>query len=155
MHVHAAVDDGSDEDHDSHIMVWQLPIVSEEQLLAVREQQQQQQLEVVHSCKNSQSSRASSSLDFGPTPGSGVQTLADSDDDDDDDDKRVRSEAGAEALPETFVESGGADSYSNWNKDVESMLHHISASSSNVQRRNDEDAIKKAPSPKEDFTQHY
>lgn len=111
------VDDGSDQDYDSHIMVWQLPIVPPDAIVTTTSSDTTDHNVTTTTTKDHES-RASSSLDLGPTPGSGVITV-DSDDDHDDEMSK---------LPENFGNDSGNDSYKNWNKDVESLLQHVAVS---------------------------
>ena len=147
------VDDGSDHDHDSHIMVWQ-----------VRDQQQNCNFvrEIDEESNNktkskssspelapkynkieveSRSSRAStSSVDLGPTPGSGLVTTDASeisDNDNNETSKPRRTPIGVE-----MTESMTTSSLMQFNRDVESMLEHS------------EHAVEHSEEPKEDFTQH-
>ncbi len=165
------VDDGSDQDYDSHIMVWQLPVAESG---GGRHAMAPPALSATTptSVRTNGSSRTSSSLDLaGPTPGSGVVTA-----DSDDDPAGAGGEPielGVDAAAAAEDENGACDSYANWNRDVQSMLDRVgkngtksptppgdsstisdattvdTLSSSAFQR--EEDA---APSPKEDFSQH-
>ncbi len=116
------VDDGSDQDYDSHIMVWQLPIVPPDTITTTTS--------TTSDTTDHKESRPASSLDLGPTPGSGVITV------DSDDDKDVSE------LPENFGNDSGNDSYKNWNKDVESLLQHVA-----VNKDDDDNEIQIRSSP--------
>ena len=160
---HISVDDGSDQDYDSHIMVWQLPRVSPGAPAADANAIPQSKLPPLLSPTGS--SMTSSSVDLGPTPGSGVVTVDSSDE---------RDPAVSPGLPDSFVEeateeTAGGDSYSNWNKDVESLMNNAleagkleSLTEVGQEVMEEEDLTlttgrrsrsSVVPSPKEDFTQ--
>ena len=125
--VSTLVDDGSDHDHDSHIMVWQ-----------VRDKQDSNpepapsnldpptnKLEV-----ESRSSRGSSStVDLGPAPGSGLTTSENSDAE-----QKFERQA---SLGLEMTESMTTSSLLQFNRDVESLMENSN------------------PEPNEDFTQHF
>ena len=141
-----SVDDGSDQDYDSHIMVWQLPKVSELPLEKSGKLPKMAPLTKTDSNKTGGvDSRTSSSLDLGPTPGSGILTV------DSDDDTETNSE-----LPDSFGNQSEApnDSYTNWNKDVESLLNNVDKAEEALA---DTESLmtnrSSIPSPHEDFTQ--
>ena len=150
------MDDGSDQDYDSHIMVWQLPKVAGDAIKKALEgtalaAEQLSNPVRVQAAVSQTTSRASSSLDLGlPTPGSGVVT-ADSENDDN---------GGGEGLPDSFEPLDpptAADSYTNWNKDVQSLLNNVKESlddedNATVCSSSTVETGPAAPSPREDFT---
>ena len=141
------VDDGSDHDHDSHIMVWQVRD-QQQNCNFIREIDEEDNNKKSKSSSpeppkynkievESRSSRAStSSVDLGPTPGSGLVTTDASeisDNDNNETSKPRRTPIGVE-----MTESMTTSSLMQFNRDVESMLEHSEHSEE----------------PKEDFTQH-
>lgn len=136
LHVHS-VDDGSDHDHDSHIMVWQVqddPNPPE----PTNTQQNFSKVEV-----ESRSSRGSSSVDLGPAPGSGLVTTDASEASDTE--KSIDRQL---SLGMEMTESMTASSLMQFNKDVESMMENVAKEAS------EEPSEGSIGEPKEDFTQH-
>ncbi len=158
------VDDGSDQDFDSHIMVWQLPVLSEYFNRRMASFKGMRKVPKSHA-----SSRTSSSLDLGPTPGSGIVTV---DSDGDGGEEGEGEEVGQDALQEQ-ESTEAEDSYSNWTRDVQSMINNVSklsdygeessqlvkavpngSKSPGTALDRSTDRSKCTPSPREDFTQH-
>ena len=144
-------------------MVWQLPLLTEEFLKESQRLYHQRQLAKAerhgsHSERDVTSSRTSSSLDLGPTPGSGVITV-----DSEGEDDANGAEKGIIALPEQFEPISTEDSYINWNRDVESLMNSAISPIESAQNAMDlissvdgENGLRKkldTPSPNEDFTQ--
>ncbi len=146
------VDDGSDQDYDSHIMVWQLPCSEARPPTnqpPMTTNPTNQTLSIA-----TPTSTTSSSIDLAAhTPGSGVVTV-DSDGDDEREDQSVIE------LAVDAAESA-CDSYANWNKDVQSMLDRVGTNTNPPSEEDDDDdddhkeeSVGTNNSPKEDFSQH-
>ncbi len=123
------VDDGSDQDYDSHIMVWQLARVNPNSPAATATDRPRRVAAagngngggggdfpdiVVEEAEEAANSLASSSLDLGPTPGSGIIT-ADG------------SESGGDEAKDEPAGSSPPASAAAWNDQIESMLNNVAA----------------------------
>lgn len=146
------MDDGSDQDYDSHIMVWQLPVVTENPSEVPRPPTSEPRS--VAASEADRSSRASSSLDLGPTPGSGIMTA------DSESDLETASEHTLEEGPPSKESSSEPPqppvSLTKWSADVESMLDHGSLPQEALEAASEvasETSERPIPSPLEDFTQ--
>ena len=127
------VDDGSDHDHDSHIMVWQ---VREDQVestgkLEVDSRSSRASSSSVatdhHHTKlevESRSSRGSSSVDLGPAPGSGLITADASEASDTENTPTIQRQAAPLSMGVEMTESMTASSLLRFNRDVESMMEN-------------------------------
>jgi hypothetical protein len=127
------VDDGSDQDHDSHIMVWQLPCVNSSNVGGHNYYPDSPRRIpgggnfpeiVVETAEEADNSLTSSSLDLGPTPGSGIMT-ADGSESGGDDQDEFDGEAAAEAAEVVGVSID--EGISAWNDQIESMLNNPAA----------------------------
>ena len=149
------MEDGSEHDHDSHIMVWQVRdqqqncnfvrddpnadiVDKKDESSESPPQLSNNTLNVKVDLESRYSRSSTSSVDLGPAPGSGLVT-ADASEVSDNEGGGNGSEAGSRidrtiSMGLEMTESMTASSLMQFNRDVESMLEH------------DE--------PKEDFTQH-
>lgn len=142
------MEDGSEQDYDSHIMVWQLPVptqpvVIEDAEIAEADDQQnpKETMPIVHE------ERAALNLgtDIGGSDASdSIMSSA-------------TSRGGSQPPPD---ETGlDAATYQRWNDQVESLLNNALEAKSlrNIEQYKSmarEQSVPPPPSPKEDFTQH-
>ena len=151
------MDDGSDHDHDSHIMVWQVrdqhqncnfvrddPNAAaaadsvDKKEASASPQLSNNTLNVKADLESRYSRSSTSSVDLGPAPGSGLVTADASEVSDNEGGPANGSTTGLDrtiSMGLEMTESMTASSLMQFNRDVESMLEH-------------------GDEPKEDFTQH-